>query len=403
MLDAFEGEFEPNPTPKPTPHPGGRKRRSLTAAQVRTEHRPGRYFDGQGLYLQVAPSGSRRWLQRIVIRGKRTDLGLGGWPLVSLAEARAQALGNRRIARSGGDPRIAKRAVPTFAEAATQVVKLNRPTWRNAKHAAQWNSTLETYVFPYFGSRLVDEITGADVMETLSPIWTAKRETARRVRQRISAVMKWAIANNYRFDNPAGDAIDAALPKVPRAKVHHKALHYTAVPAVLDAVRMSDAATASKLSFEFMVLTAARPGEVRKAEWGDIDLHSRTWTIPAERMKAEREHRVPLPERAVEILTEARGLDDGSGLVFPSRNGKPLSDMTHLKLLRRLGISCVPHGFRSSFRDWAAERTDAPHAVMEASLAHVVSNTTEAAYFRSDLFEKRRELLAQWAAFLSNQ
>ena len=292
--------------------------------------------------------------------------------------------------------------MPTFAEAAAEVVKLNRPTWRNAKHAAQWGSTLATYAFPYFGSRSVDEITGADVMEALSPIWTAKRETARRVRQRVSAVMKWAMANNFRLDDPAGGAIDAALPKTPRTRAHHQALHYTAIPAALDAVRTSYAAAASKLSFEFMVLTAARPGEARNAEWGDVDLRARTWTIPAERMKAEREHRVPLPERAVEILAEARALDEGSGLVFPSRNGEPLSDMTHLKLLRTLGIDCVPHGFRSSFRDWAAERTDAAHAVMEAALAHVVSNATEAAYFRSDLFEKRRELMAQWAEYLNS-
>ena len=380
---------------------GNRKSRPLTAARVRTEKRPGRYFDGQGLYLQVDPSGARRWLQRIVIRGKRTDLGLGGWPLVTLAEAREKALENRRIARSGGDPRMEKRDVPTFAEAAAEVIELNRPTWRNAKHAAQWSSTLKTYVFPHFGFRPVDEVSGADVMKALTPIWTSKSETARRVRQRIGAVMKWAIANNYRLDNPAGDSVDAALPKTPRIKVHHKALHYTAVPAALDAVRRSNAATASKLSFELMVLTAARPGEARNAEWGEVDLNTRTWTIPSERMKADREHRVPLSTQTMEILAEARSLDDGSDLVFPSRSGRPLSDMTHRKLLRTLDIDCVPHGFRSSFRDWAAEKTDAPHAVMEAALAHVVGDSTEAAYFRSDLFERRRTLMDQWAEYLA--
>ena len=383
---------------------GNRKSRPLTAARVRTEKRPGRYFDGQGLYLQVDPSGARRWLQRIVIRGKRTDLGLGGWPLVTLAEAREKALENRRIARSGGDPRMEKRDVPTFAEAAAEVIELNRPTWRNAKHAAQWGSTLKTYVFPHFGFRPVDEVSGADVMKALTPIWTSKSETARRVRQRIGAVMKWAIANNYRLDNPAGDSVDAALPKTPRIKVHHKALHYTAVPAALDAVRRSNAATASKLSFELMVLTAARPGEARNAEWGEVDLNTRTWTIPAERMKAERDHRVPLSDRAIEILKEAGELNAVDGLVFPSPiTGGPLSDNTHLKMLADLGIDAVPHGFRSSFRDWAAERTDAPHAVMEVALAHVVSNSTEAAYFRSDLFERRRDLMAQWSDYLSRR
>ncbi len=374
----------------------------LTAARVRTEKRPGRYLDSQGLYLQVDPSGARRWLQRVVIRGKRTDLGLGGWPLVSLAEARERALENRRIARSGGDPRTEKRGVPTFPEAAERVLAFNRPTWRNAKHAKQWSSTLQAYAFPHFGNRPIDGVSSADVMEVLSPIWTAKPETARRVRQRISAVMKWAIANSYRLDNPAGDAIDAALPKTPRIKVHHKALPYTVVPAALAAIRASNGATASTLSFEFMVLTAARPGEARNVERGDVDLSSRTWTIPASRMKAEREHRVPLSDRAIEILRAAGDLNTGGDLVFPSPvTGGPLSDNTHRKMLADLGIPAVPHGFRSSFRDWAAECTDASHAVMEAALAHVVANATEAAYFRSDLFEKRRELMNQWAEYLS--
>ena len=377
-----------------------RKARPLTAARVRTEKRPGRYHDGQGLYLQVDPSGARRWLQRVVIRGKRTDLGLGGWPLVSLNAAREKAIENRRLARVGGDPRTAKRDVPTFAEAAAEVIKLNLPTWKNTKHAAQWSSTLRTYVFPHFGSRLVTEVSGSDVMKVLTLIWTAKPETARRVRQRISAVMKWAIANNYRLDNPAGDAIEAVLPKTSRTQAHHTALHYAAVPAAMRAVRAAKVTESSKLCLTFQVLTASRPGEARKAQWSEVDVGSRTWTIPSERMKADREHRVPLSERVMEILAEARNLDDGSGLVFPSRSGRPLSDMTHRKLLRTLGIDCVPHGFRSSFRDWAAEQTDAPHAVMEAALAHTVPNATEAAYFRSDLFERRRTLMTQWAEYL---
>ena len=377
-----------------------RKARPLTVARVRTEKRPGRYHDGQGLYLQVDPSGARRWLQRVVIRGKRTDLGLGGWPLVSLNAAREKAMENRRIARVGGDPRTEKREVPTFAEAAAEVIKLNLPTWKNAKHTAQWASTLGTYVFPYFGSRLVTEVSGSDVMKALALIWTVKPETARRVRQRISAVMKWAIANNYRLDNPAGDAIESVLPKTSRTQAHHKALHYTAVPAALRAVRAAKVTESSKLCLEYQVLTASRPGEARHGRWSEVDISARTWTIPSERMKADREHRVPLAEQSIEILRQAEEFQDASGLVFPSRSGRPLSDMTHRKLLRTLGIDCVPHGFRSSFRDWAAEKTDAPHAVMEAALAHVVGNSTEAAYFRSDLFERRRTLMTQWADYL---
>ena len=378
-----------------------RKTRPLTAARVRTEKRPGRYHDGQGLYLQVDPSGARRWLQRVVIRGKRTDLGLGGWPLVPLNAAREKAMENRRIARVGGDPRTEKRDVPTFAEATAEVIKLNLPTWKNTKHAAQWGSTLRTYVFPHFGSRLVTEVSGSDVMKALTLIWTAKLETARRVRQRISAVMKWAIANNYRLDNPAGDAIEAVLPKTSRTQAHHAALHYTDVPVALDAIRASTARPATRLALDFAVLTAARSGEVRAARRDEVSLDSRVWTVPAARMKAGREHRVPLSRRALDVLEEARSLDDGPGLIFPGRSGRPLSDMTFTVLLRRLNIPCVPHGFRSSFRDWAAEKTDAPHAVMEAALAHVVGDSTEAAYFRSDLFDRRRALMDQWAEYLA--
>ena len=374
-------------------------RRPLTVARVRTEKRPGRYHDGHGLYLRVDPSGARRWGQRIVILGKRVDLGLGGWPLVPLAEAREKAVENRRIARAGGDPRVEKRAVPTFSEAAQRVHELNLPTWRNRKHTSAWIASLRAYTFPYFGDKPLDAVSGADVMAALTPIWTEKPETGHRVRQRIGAVMKWAIANEYRANNPAGEALTAVLPKTSRLKKHLKALPYTAVPAALKAVRRSKATVAAKLSLEFQVLTAARPGEARNARWSEMDMDARTWIIPAERMKAEREHRVPLSQRATEILAQGQALGDGS-LVFPSRTGKPLSDMTHTKLLKTLGMDCVPHGFRSSFRDWAAEQTNAPHAVMEAALAHMVGNSTEAAYFRSDLFDRRRILMTQWAEYL---
>ena len=375
---------------------------ALSVAKVRTAKQPGRYADGNGLYLLVDPVGNRRWVQRLTIRGRRTDLGLGPYPLVSLREAREKAFANRKLARAGGDPRANKRrnAVPTFAEAAAKVTDLRRPDWRNPKTAKRWEATLATYAYPFFGNLPLDQISGSDVLRTLTPIWTEKPETANQVRRHIRDVMDWAIASGFRIDNPAGDPVRLGLRRVRRAKTHFRALHYSQVPAALRAVRASNASAASKLSLEFQVLTAARPGEVRNAEWSDVDLTARTWTISPERMKAEREHRVPLSGPAVEILAEAQAFDEGGGLVFPSRTGRPLSDMTHVKLLKRLGIDCVPHGFRSSFRDWAAEQTDASHAVMEAALAHVVGNSTEAAYFRSDLFEKRRELMSQWSEYL---
>ena len=373
----------------------------LTDRAIRTLKERGRYGDGNTLYLVVTPGGSKQWVQRVTIGGKSTDLGLGGYPLVSLREAREKAQVNRKLARSGSDPRMAQRSVPTFAEAAGKVIEFNRPTWRSAKHAGKWSSTLATYAFPHFGEKPVDQISSGDVMNALTPIWTAKPETARRVRQRVSAVMKWAIANDFRSGNPAGEAIDAALPRTPRLRAHFRALHYTEVPAAIGAIRRSGALLVTKLSLEFLVLTAARSGEVRLASWEEMDLEARTWVISAGRMKAGREHRVPLQDRALAILEEAQPLGCRSGLVFPAASGNPLSDMTHGKLLQRLGVDCVPHGFRSSFRDWAAEQTDAPHAVMEAALAHIVSNAVEAAYARSDLFDRRRRLMDAWESYLA--
>ncbi len=379
-----------------------RPNNALSAVQVRTERRPGRHADGNGLYLLVEPAGNKRWIQRLTIRGRRTDLGLGGYPLVSLSEARDKAFANRKVARSDGDPRVEKRleAMPTFAEAAEGVIALRRPDWQHPKTAKRWEATLRTYTYPFFGNLSIDQVSGADVLRALTPIWTDKPETARAVRGHIRDIMDWGIANGFRYDNPAGDAVRLGLKRARRAKTHFKAIHYSEVPDVLKSIRRASALASSKLCLEFQVLTASRPGEARQAQWSEVDADTRTWTIPSERMKADREHRVPLSTQTMEILAEARSLDDGSGLVFPSRSGRPLSDMTHRKLLMTLGIDCVPHGFRSSFRDWAAEMTDAPHAVMEAALAHVVGNSTEAAYFRSDLFDRRRTLMTQWADYL---
>lgn len=390
---------------------GGRKpkgkhpEKALSPAFVRKTSKPGRYNDGNGLFLQVDPSGAKRWGQRLVIHGRQRTLGLGGCALVSLAEAREAALANRKIARSGGDPLAQLRRttdIPTFEAAAATVIELHRHGWRNEKHAAQWASTLRAYVFPRLGQRSVADIGTADVMAVLMPIWNEKPETARRVRQRISTVMKWAVAQGYRSDNPAGDAIGAALPKHNgTAKHHHRALPHGEVAAAIEAVRDSNAGRSVKLAFEFLVLTAARSGEVRLATWGEINKASKTWTVPAARMKAGREHRVPLSHRALEILDETRVLADESGLVFPgTRTGKPLSDMTLSKILRDLGLDAVPHGFRSSFRNWAAECTNAPRDVMEAALAHTVRDKVEAAYNRTDLFERRRALMDQWASYL---
>ncbi len=375
----------------------------LSDRKVRALSEPGRYSDGATLYLVVAPGGSKQWVQRLTVRRRQTDVGLGGYPVVGLREAREKAQANRAQARSGADPLLERRraAVPTFRDLASQHIEALRPSWRNAKHAAQWGSTLAAYAHPFIGNRPVDQVTRADVIGLLSPIWTKKPETARRVRQRVRAVMARANALEYIEHNPAGEGIDAALAKLPRIRAHHPALPYAQLPAALRAVRESTATPAVTLGFEFLALTACRSGELRGARWEETDMDAATWTVPASRMKGGRAHRVPLSEQAIAVLDEARGLVNGSGLVFPApRSGLELSDMAFAQLLRRLELDFVPHGLRSSFRDWAAEQTNAPHAVMEAALAHSVKNTTEAAYFRSDLFELRRGLMAEWGRFL---
>ena len=376
----------------------------LTARFVTTVTEPGRHGDGNGLYLLVKPSGAKSWVLRTVIRGRRCDIGLGGYPLVSLAEARTAAFDNRKLARAGGDPLALKRRpdIPVFEDAARTVIEIHKPTWRDGgKSAGQWEASLRQHVFPRLGVKRVDTITTADVMAVLLPIWTRKAETARRIRQRISTIMKWAIAQGYRADNPAGDAIAAALPKVGNTRRHFRAVHHSEAGDAIRAVRESQASLAVRLAFEFIVLTAARSGEVRGALWSEVDMDTATWTILGERMKSGREHRVPLSDRALAILDMARVLDDGSGLVFPAPAGRrPMSDSTLSKLLREVGIEAVPHGFRSTFRDWCSESARVPREVAEACLAHVVTGV-EGAYARSDLLDRRRKLMERWATYLA--
>ena len=387
------------------------KKGRLTAAFVRTVNRPGVYGDQHGLRLRVYESRKRKsiskhWIWRGTVNGTRRDVGLGAFPYVSLAEARQKAFDHRKISWAGGDPVALKRRpdVPTFAEAVETVIGIHREGWKDAgKSEKQWRASLRDYAMPRLGRRRVDRIDTADVMAVLIPHWHTKNETMRRVRQRIGAVMKWAVAQGYRGDNPAGDAISAALPKAGSVRRHQRALPFGEVGAALAKVRTSGAHGLTALAFEFLVVTACRSGEVRLATWDEVDRESATWTVPANRMKAKRDHRVPLSIRALEVLHEARALSDGSGLVFPSAQGRAISDNTVSKLLRELGIEAVPHGFRSSFRDWAAERSDAPREVCELALAHVNSDRVEAAYRRTDLFERRRVLMEEWSGFVDTQ
>jgi integrase len=383
--------------------------KALTAIRVRALSEPGRYPDGNGLFLHVRSGGSKQWILRTVVHGVRRDIGLGGLSVVSLAVAREEAARLRKIARDGGDPlaerRRENRAVPTFEEAARNVHASLSPSFKNAKHAKQWINTLEAFVFPVFGSHRVDSIDTPEVLKALEPIWLNTPETARRVRQRIRSVFDWAKASGYRpGDNPV-DGLKRVLPKQPTTQKHHTALPYKKVPEFLQALHESGSGVSVKLAFEFLILAATRTSEVLQARWDEIDTDAGTWTIPTERMKANREHRVPLSARCMEILDEARAIADGGSFVFPGQSSdRPLSNMCFHMALRRMDrTDCTPHGFRSSFMDWAAERTNVPREVCEAALAHTLRDKTEAAYNRTDLFEQRRGLMDSWAAFATQE
>lgn len=393
----------------------------LTAAACRNLRHSGRtksperHSDGYGLALSVKPTGAKAWVQRLVVQGKRRTFGLGSFPLVALAEARALAIKNQRTARAGGDPRT-RRDIPDFRTAAEKVIELRSAAWKNgARSRGIWTSSLERHVFPVFGTKRVDKIDSADILRAISPIWNTTRETAARVRQRINLIMLWAIARGYRDTNPAGQAVLQALPRgTGRPRRHFRALHYSAVPDAIRRIQKSQAWAPTKLAFEFLVLTAARSGEIRHATWREIDFDSRTWTVPAERMKAGVEHRVPLASRCMAILEEARAITDphtpllphlaGCRLLFPTLRGRgALSDATISKLLRDHGIDAVPHGFRASMRSWGSEQTNAPHAVLEASLAHQIPSQVERAYMRTDFFDKRRSLMERWCRYVTQE
>jgi len=379
----------------------------LSATRAKALCKPGRYTDGEGLHLFIGKTGKKSWVQRITIDGKRRDIGLGGYPAVSLAEARKRSTDIRTAVAEGKDPLADKHkpGIPTLRDAAYTVHKENKPRWRNDKHAAAWIRTLERYAFPMIGNKPVDKIERADVLTVLTPIWSTRPETARRVRQRLRTIFHWAMAYGLIEINPAGEVINGALPSMPKVKAHFRAMPYEEVRSALETVEASQASKAAKLCLRFLVLTSVRSGEARGARWDEIDLEGRVWRIPSRRMKAGSEHRVPLSRQAVELLHEAYELRDETDLVFPSphKRGDQLSDMTLTKVLRSLGLAgrTTVHGFRSSFKNWTLEQTDTPWAVSEAALAHTLGNSTEQAYARSDLFERRRDLMQKWADYVT--
>lgn len=358
---------------------------------------------GDGLVRMDRPGGTSSWVCRVQKHGVRRDFGLGSCQKVSLAQARELAREIRSQIELGIDPQFERRkrqAVPTFKEAAAKTYEVHSKTWRNGKHHAQWTRTLEMYAFPHIGKYRVDQITGPMIRDLLAEIWLTKPETARRVRQRIGAILDWAYASGYRDTEAPMRAIGKGLPRQPRRDNHFPAMPYDDVPAFIETLRERE--SFSRLALEFAIYAAARSGEVRGATWDEFDLEKGLWTLSKHRMKAYREHVVPLPRRPLRIVERcARLRVAGCELVFPGiRRNRPLSDMTLSKLMKELGEPYTPHGFRSSFRDWVSEETNHPSDVAEAALAHTVANKVEAAYRRGNLLEKRRVMMADWAAYL---
>ncbi|TMV93596.1 DUF4102 domain-containing protein [Thioclava sp. BHET1] len=399
--------------------------KKLTATFVRNIQTPGSYSDmgGMGLRLRVKPDGRKNWIQRLTVNGSVRETGLGSFPVVTLAMARDKAIENKRLVIDGLDPieeRRKARSRLSFAEAVERYVNVKVRELRNEKHQKQWRSTLDTYAVPVIGSRPVDALTVHDVLRVLEPIWTTKTETATRLRQRIEAVISWATVAGFRKDaNPAAWSgnLSELLPKPSKVatKRHHAAVKVADMPELWRELVARDGM--SVMALRFLCLTLARSGEVRGMVWNELDLPNRLWVIPPERMKAGREHRVPLPDKAVKLLEAVPRLKGGQHVFFSTRNG-PLSDMSLSAVMRRIdekalatggkrfldpksGRPAVPHGLRSTFRDWAAEN-GVDHIQAELALAHTVGSDVERAYRRTDMVEQRRVLLAKWASFIAD-
>lgn len=380
---------------------------ALTALQVKNA-KPGRHADGKGLYLFVKPSGAKSWVLRVQADGKRRDLGLGPVDLVPLSEAREKAVQGRRMVRDGIDPahewKRKKNVIPSFSDATRKYYDIIKDGFRNGRHSASWLSSLETHVFPLIGSKRVDQIDTPAIQSVLLPIWLTIPETARRIRQRVGAVLDYSHGQAWCAVEAPMRAVSKGLPKQPRKGEHFAAMPYTEVAAFMQLLESKED-TVGRLATRFTILTAARSGETRGATWDEIDLEAKVWSIPGNRMKAGQPHSVPLPNAAINILKQVAPStgDRKGGLIFRGVSEKPLSDMTLTKVLRDAGLKAYTvHGFRSSFRDWAAEQTSFPGEWAEAALAHALPNKVEAAYRRTKFLDQRRRLMMAWADYVAD-
>jgi integrase len=388
---------------------GIRTQHRLKALAVDKTHHPGTYSDGAGLNLIITDGGVKRWELRITIGRRRRQLGLGVYPGVSLENARRKAMEIRTASREGWEPHkpekttsVASQPV-TFRAAFESYFEMKEQQLTNDKHKGQWRSTMEAYVFPTIGKRPVAQVTAAEVIEVLKPIWNKRPETAKRVLQRMRAVFEAAIVRGERDKASPTTGVATVLGSRKRQPAHLAALPYLEVPAFVRRLRYLQGRTATRLAFEYLILTATRAGEVRLSTWAEIDFDAQLWTIPADRMKARVAHVVPLAARALGILRDAHAAYPGSTLIFPgAKPGLPLSDMTLTKVLRDAGLDgkATAHGFRSSFKDWCAEVAKVRDEVSEAALAHRIPDKVRAAYLRTQFLGERRKLMNDWASYV---
>ena len=380
----------------------------LTAMTVKKLSKPGKYADGNNLYLQIDISGARRWILRLTVGHRRRDMGLGSTMIVSLEEARQLARLYRGIAKSGGDPFLERQKERgfkvTFAYCAQKVHELNKPTWKNEKFALQWYSSLENHVLPKIGKLPISQITSSDILNVLSPIWNTRTDTARKLKQRIRLIIKWARAKGFFQGDDPVELAEQALPRKKRSDNHHKSLSYKDVPDLIVKIKESKISVPTQLAIQFTILSACRTSEVLRASWDEIDMQNLIWTIPAKRMKTGKIHEVPISSGMKDILKDAKDKIGSPDYIFSSdQSGKELSNNTlRLAVQKRLGVDTTIHGMRSSFKDWASETTNFANEVSEMALAHVIPNKTEAAYRRGNLMDKRRHLMQMWSDFINN-